>query len=172
MKFVSFIAMLCAAFVLSAAETAIWDGTQASVKTGNKATTATAADGVLTLTGKSLPEKYSYQDCRLNIAPTVVKGKKLSVTVEPATVLTSDTFYIKGIAAGNKVVFSYGVGLKKAEKQTYILNLVEENKPFVLHKHQINAEADAPITALHIFMGRRENNSDMKLTVSDIKLID
>ena len=54
MKFVSFIAMLCAAFVLSAAETAIWDGTQASVNTGNKATTATAADGVLTLSGKTI----------------------------------------------------------------------------------------------------------------------
>lgn len=172
MKFFAMLAMLCAAIVLSAAETAIWDGTQASVKTGNKATTVTAADGVLTLTGKSLTEKYSYQDCRINVAPTVVKGKKLSVTIEPATVLTSDTFYIKGIAAGNKVVFSYGLAIKKAEKQTYILNLVEENKPFVLHKHQITAEADAPVIALHIFMGRRENNSDMKLTVSDIKLID
>ena len=173
MKFVSFIAMLFAAFALSAAETAIWDGTQASVKTGNKATTATAADGVLTISGKSSDTaRYSYQDCRIAVAPTVVKGKKLSVTIEPATVITSDTFYIKGIAAGNKVVFSYGLSLKKAEKQTYTLNLVEENDPFILHKHQINAEADAPITALHIFMGRREKSSDMKLTVSDIKLID
>ena len=173
MKFVNFIAMLCAAFVLSAAETAIWDGTQASVKTGNKATTATAADGVLTLSGKSSDTaRYSYQDCRIAVAPTAVKGKKLSVTIEPATTFSGDTIYFKGLNAQGKEVFSYVAYAVPAKKATYVIDFGKTTSPFRWLDAQIKMGPETPVSFLQFFYGRATKESDMKVTISDIKLVD
>ena len=77
MKFVTILAMLCAVIVLSAAETALWDGSKNIFKAASTVTTS-IDNGVVTFTGMSAQPggKYSYIWPKMNIAPTVFKGKK------------------------------------------------------------------------------------------------
>lgn len=172
MKKFMLLALMCAAAGLFAAETSLWDGNAASAKAGAD-TTVKAENGVMTMTGKSSPTaRYSYIIARLNLAPTVFQGKKLALTLHPATKLQSDTIYIKGIAPGGKNVFSYIASTVPAEKKTYILEIGKDSGPFKQIPAQINAPAEMPVVALQFFLGRKVNDSDMQLQISDVKIID
>lgn len=171
MKLFTFLAVMCATAGLSAAETNLWDG--AATSRTDKITTITAKDGVLTLTGKSsATERYSYIGCKINIAPTVFKGKKLSFTVSPASAFKGDTIYIKGMGANGSMPFSYWAHGLPAKKATYTLTIGENSGPFKWIPTQVKGPADAPVIAIQLFMGRADKNSDMKVEFSDFKLID
>ncbi len=175
MKLITIIAMLSAAVVLSAAETALWDGSKAELKPiYSKITEITAENGVLTISGKNnaVSGKTTYLDCRMNIAPIVVKGKKLSITIEPLTYVKGDSIYVKGVTADKKIVFSHvAYNLPKAKK-TYVIDPAATGTPFRKLDRQISAPADAQVTTLQFFYGRTAQDADMKVNFSDIKLID
>lgn len=171
MKFITMFAVLCAAAVLSAAETALLDA-KAAVKAPAKTTTALLKDGVLTMEGKSGQDKYNYQYTRVMITPVVTQGKKLSVTIEPATTFKGDTVYLKGLDAKGKEVFSYVAYALPAEKKTYVIELGKTTSPFRWIEQQIKSTPETPVAALQFFHGRATKESDMKVTISDIKLVD
>ena len=174
MKFVTILAMLCAAIVLSAAETALWDGSKNIFKAASTVTTS-IDNGVVTFTGMSAQPggKYSYIWPKMNIAPTVFKGKKLSITIEPATSKPGDTIYLKGSAAGKEQhVFSYIARQVPAKKATYVLTIGEDSGIFKWIPAQIKADADTPVISLELIMGRNADGSEMKVSFSDIKLVD
>ena len=174
MKLMTIIAALCTAAVLSAAETSLWNGDTAAIRVG-KTVTTTVDNGVMTFVGKANPVggKYGYVWPQVKIAPTVFKGKKLSFTVEPATSYAGDTIYIKGLAAGKeKIVFSYIARQVPAQKNTYVLNIGEDSGAFKWIPAQVNTPADTPVIRLDLIMGRNADGSEMKVSFSDIKLID
>ena len=183
MKFFAMIAMLCTAVAMTAAETALWEGDTAAIRVG-KTVTTTVDNGVMTFVGKANPVggKYGYVWPQVKIAPTVFKGKKLSFSVEPATSYAGDTIYIKGLAAGktldknnkmvDKIVFSYMARQVSAKKNTYVLTIGENTGAFEWLPAQVNTPADTPVIRLDLIMGRNADGSEMKVSFSDIKLID
>lgn len=171
MKLLSVIAALCAAAALTAAETAVLDA-NATVKNPSKGTTVNLKDGVLTMSGKSGTAKYNYQFTRVAVTPVVTQGKKFSVTIEPADSFKGDSVYIKGLDAKGKEVFSYVAYALPAEKKTYVLDLGKTTSPFRWLDQQIKSTPETPVAYLQFFHGRATQNSDMKVTFSDIKLVD
>lgn len=160
------------AVALMAAETSLWDGNAQAVYTP-KTIKTTVENGVLTAIGKSEPAggKYSYLWPQLNIAPTVFKGKKLSITIEPATTIPGDTIYLKGRTAKGHA-FSYVAYSIPAEKKTYVLNIGENSPPFKLFTEKSTGPVDTPVIRLELIMGRKANGTDMQVKFSDIKVLD
>ncbi len=171
MKLITIIAMLCAAVLLSAAETALVDANSAAKGTA-KDTTVAIKDGLITISGTSGTAKYNYLFTRVTVAPVVTQGKKLSITIEPAETFKGDTVYVKGLSAAGKEVFSYVAYAVPAEKKTYVIEIGKNSDPFRWIEQQIKATPETPVAFLQFFYGRATQNSAMKISISDIKLID
>lgn len=171
MKFFAMIAMLCTAAALTAAETAMLSETSAATGTSKNAT-VTVKDGVIAMEGKSGTDKYNYLFTRVTVNPIVVQGKKFSITIEPATTFSGDTIYFKGLNAQGKEVFSYVAYAVPAKKATYVIDFGKTTSPFRWLDAQIKMGPETPVSFLQFFYGRATKESDMKVTISDIKLVD
>ena len=171
MKFFAMIAMLCTAVALTAAETAMLSE-NSEAKSPSKGATVTVKDGVITMEGKSGTDKYNYLFTRVTVNPVVTQGKKFSVTIEPASTFAGDTIYFKGLNAQGKEVFSYVAYAIPAKKATYVIDFGKTTSPFRWLDAQIKTAPETPVAFLQFFYGRATKESDMKVTISDIKLID
>ena len=171
MKFFAMIAMLCTAVAMSAAETALLNEKSVAKNTSQGAT-VTVKDNVVTLEGKTGTERYNYLYTRVTVDPVVVAGKKFSITINPATSFKGDTVYFKGLTDQGKEVFSYVAYALPAGAKTYVIDFGKTTSPFRWLDQQIKVTPDAPVAYLQFFCGRATQNSDIKVTFSDIKLID
>lgn len=171
MKFFAMIAMLCTAVAMTAAETALLNE-KSAVISPSKGATVTIKDNVVTMEGKSGTARYNYLFTRVTVDPVVVQGKKISITIEPTDMFKGDTVYFKGLDARGKEVFSYVAYALPAKKATYVIDFGKTTSPFRWLDAQIKAAPETEVTYLQFFYGRATQNSDMKVTFSDIKLID
>ena len=97
---------------------------------------------------------------------------KFSITINPATSFKGDTVYFKGLTDQGKEVFSYVAYALPAGAKTYVIDFGKTTSPFRWLDQQIKVTPDAPVAYLQFFCGRATQNSDIKVTFSDIKLID
>jgi hypothetical protein len=171
MKFFAMIAMLCTAMAMSAAETALLSDAS-TVKSPSKGAVVAVKDGVITIEGKSGTDKYNYLFTRVTVDPVVVQGKKISITIEPTDMFKGDTVYFKGLDVLGKEVFSYVAYALPAKKATYVIELGKTTSPFRWLEAQIKTAPETPVAFLQFFYGRATKESDMKVTISDIKLVD
>lgn len=171
MKFFVMIAMLCTAVAMTAAETALLNE-KSAVKSPSKGATVTIKDNAVTMEGKSGTARYNYLFTRVAIDPVVAAGKKLSITIDPATSFKGDSIYVKGLSDQGKEVFSYVAYALPVGAKTYVIDFGKTTSPFRWLDAQIKAAPETKVAYLQFFYGRATQNSDMKVTFSDIKLID
>ncbi|MBQ7393149.1 MAG: PQQ-like beta-propeller repeat protein [Lentisphaeria bacterium] len=174
MKKILISAITCAAGVL-AAQT-LWDGMPASVKTASSVKNAQVKvekGGVITVSGKSAgSERYSYVTFYIKTKPFQLNGKNLALTVSAGDVKPGDTLYIKAQNASRKLVLSaVKWGGASLTPQEYVI-WPGNNTAMQWIPAQITAKENDPITTIEVHFGRKGNNNDLKMTVSDIKLVD
>ena len=166
-------ALSCAAGMLAAQS--IWDGSvqSISVSSGVKEPKVLAADGGVTVTGKTTGTgRYSYLTFYVKTKPFTLNGKDLAITATAGDVQPGDTLYIKAQNASRKLVISavkWG-GATTSPKQYIVRTGKDADLKWI--KDQVNASENDPITLLEIHFGRKGANNDFKLTVSDIQLVD
>ena len=165
----------CAAGMLAAQE--LWDGQAASVRFQGPELAdrkvAVAPDGTLTVSGRNTGSaRYSYLTFSIRTKPFSMKGKSLAVTVSSANSFPGDSLYIKGRNAAGKYVLSAYNWQIPTTRPTVCTVTPGGGGSLQWIADQIAASPDDPVTTLEIHYGRRKLDTEMKIHIRDIRLID
>ena len=142
--------------------------------TNGKSSHLLAADGLLSLkgTGSDKPG-YQYLVARVTSKPFIMTGKSLVLEVKAADFRPNDGFYVKGVDAQGKRVFSFHV-VSDLSGGWNKLNLTPgSTNGGVRHSaSDIQAPEQNPVTSLQFFCGRMGPVDKMDVEIRNLRLED
>jgi hypothetical protein len=160
----------------SAAES-LWDGTIGPVKLREGAklvnVSAKAEAEVLTVNAVSEgdPMRMNNVSVEVAVTPFVLGDRALALDVWSDQPATTESFYVRGVTADNKIVLSF---MRSGILTSYVRNLVlvpERTALLKWESDRIQAPLTAPIAKLWFYMTARGGGKKMNLNLSEIRLV-
>ncbi len=142
-----------------------------AVVPNGKADTVIAPDQSITIKGEVNYQKYNYQISDVEVRPFAIAGKSLSLDVQAANYVDNDGFYIKGLNADNKIVFSFCCRKDISGGLTLVGTPGSNGGNVVNIPGDIKAPEDSPVVKLRFYSGRRGPDKPIEIKVKNIKLI-
>ena len=153
-----------------------WDGNAKSLRiiAKEKDTKIEVADGKITMSGISDEKSYHYLAFRMrSIKPFILKdGQGIQVTFEIANAAKEDSFYVKTRTANSKYTTSWNTYNVTGKLQTITFIPGKSGNGISWLATQVKAPANAVVTDVEFFFGRRAKNTPMKFTVHKIEIVD
>ena len=170
------LAVICCAVCDLSAGNNLWDGNAKSLRIIAKEndTKIEVADGKITMSGVSAEKRYHYLAFRMrSIKPFIIKeGQALQVTFEIANATKEDSFYVKTRTANSKYTTSWNTYNVTGKVQTITFIPGKSGKGINWLAMQVKAPANAVVTDIECYFGRRAKNTPMKFTVHKIEIVD
>ena len=169
--------ILCAAAglaVFGAAEKIEMKKVAACYLTNGKSSPLLTADGLLSLKGSGSEKTgYQYLVARVDAKPFVLTGKSLVMEVKAADFRPNDSFYIKGVDAQGKRVFSFRVVSDLSGGWNKLILTPGSTNGGVIHSAgDIQAPETNGVTALQFFCGRMGPVGEMNMEIRNLRLED
>ncbi len=129
-------------------------------------------DGALIASGRNGEEKYSYLNFALAVKPFSLEGKSIALEVRVENPLPGDSFYLKCRTAGGTYAASFYTFVKLDKPTRLVLTPGREDGKVKILAADLKAAPNAPVNQLQFFFGRKAANTEMRIAIRSLELID